>query len=173
MWCFRAHLYLNCYLPLCDLHGRVGMAPSYVWEVWFSADWGKNEAEKVFLTHGREYGFKCAGGLQVMWCFTVPVFFLPSTIAWPVPPTLHVFFLKVKVVLVWKEHLKSQTFFWKQSKILHIALKGAPLINHHHIKINAVLSNKNRGLTCLEVLLLLWILGCSYLHGMTDYFPIS
>ena len=100
-------------------------------------------------------------------------FFLPSTIAWPVPPTLHVFFLKVKVVLVWKEHLKSQTFFWKQSKILHIALKGAPLINHHHIKINAVLSNKNRGLTCLEVLLLLWILGCSYLHGMTDYFPIS
>ena len=30
MWCFRALLYLNCYLPLCDLHGWVGMAPSCV-----------------------------------------------------------------------------------------------------------------------------------------------
>ena len=26
-------VYLNCYLPLCDLHGRNGMAPSCVWEV--------------------------------------------------------------------------------------------------------------------------------------------
>ena len=112
MWCFRAHLSLNCYLPLCDLHGWVGMAPSCVWEVWFSADWGKNEAEKVFLTHGRECGFKCAGGLQVMWCFTVLVFFLLSTITRPVPTTLHVFFLKVKVVLVWTEKPKSGPKFF-------------------------------------------------------------
>ena len=88
--------------------------------------------QKRFFSHTAE--FKCAGGLQVMWCFTVPFFFLPSTIAWSVPPTLQVFFLKVKVVLVWMEHLKAQTFFWKRSKILHIALKGSPFINHHHIK---------------------------------------
>ena len=130
MWCFRAHMCLNCYLPLCDLYGPVGIAPSCVWEVWFYDERGKNEAEKVFLTHGREYGFKCAGGLQVMWCFTVLGFFLPST-TWPVPPTLHVFFLKVKVVLVWTEHLKAWTFFWKRSKILPVpcehSLKRCPL----------------------------------------------
>ena len=58
------------------------------------------------------------------------VFFLPST-TWPVPPTLHVFFLKVKVVLVWTEHLKAWTFFWKRSKILPVpcehSLKRCPL----------------------------------------------
>ena len=43
--------------------------------------------ENVFPTHGREYGFECARGLQVTRCFRVQLFLLPSTIAWPAPPT--------------------------------------------------------------------------------------
>ena len=37
--------------------------------------------ENVFLTHGWEYGFECAGDPQVTWRFRVQLFLLPSAIA--------------------------------------------------------------------------------------------
>ena len=38
------------------------------------------ESENVFLTHGWEFGFKCAWGLQVTWHFRVA--FPSLTVAW-------------------------------------------------------------------------------------------
>ena len=45
--------------------------------------WLRNERSgKSFLTHGWEYGFECAGGLQVTWRSKVQLFLLPSAIAY-------------------------------------------------------------------------------------------
>jgi hypothetical protein len=43
---------------------QLGMAPSCMWEVWFSAGWGTNETENLFLTHGWESEYKCIGGFS-------------------------------------------------------------------------------------------------------------
>ena len=44
---------------------------AWVPKVRFTVGWGTKEAENVFLTHGWENEFECAGGLQVTWHFRV------------------------------------------------------------------------------------------------------
>ena len=41
----------------------------------------RKKRKRFFSTHGWEYGFECAGGLQVTWRFRVQFFLLPSAIA--------------------------------------------------------------------------------------------
>ena len=60
---------------------------NYVTKCGFLLAEKQKKKENISLTHGREYGFESARGLQVTQHFRVQLFLLPSAIAWPAPPT--------------------------------------------------------------------------------------